>query len=122
MMRDYDGSGGAFGETSVSATSADTAKLTVYAAVRAADSALTILVVNSTSTAYTSVVSLANVTDTQPVPTYRYDVTNPAGIVAEPSVPAGQSLTVTFAPQSLTMLVVPSGSTPLERKAASVPR
>jgi hypothetical protein len=116
MMRDYDGNGGSFGDTSISAASADTTKLTVYAAQRSTDNAVTIMVVNSTSTNYTSAVSLAGITDTQPVSVYTYTSSNPAAIVHATSLPAGSSVTATFAAQSITMLVVPSGSTPLSSK------
>ena len=54
IYRNYDGTGSAFGDTSVTATSADTTRLTIYAAQRTADSALTILVVNSATTTQTS--------------------------------------------------------------------
>jgi hypothetical protein len=113
MMRDYDGNGSAFGETSLSATSADTTKLTVYAAERSTDTAVTIMVVNSTTTAYTSALSVAGITDTKPVSVYAYGSTNAAAIVHGPSLPAGSTQTATFPAQSITMLVVPSGSTPL---------
>jgi len=113
MMRDYDGSGSAFGDTSVSATTADASKLTVYAAQRSADSALTILVVNSSSTAYTSAVTLAGIADTQAVSTYVYSAAKPSTIVHGTSIAHGATIADTFPAQSLTMLVVPSGSTPL---------
>jgi hypothetical protein len=113
MMRDYDGNGSAFGDTSVSATSAGTAELTIYAAQRSTDNAVTIMVVNSSTKAYTSVVSIAGIVDTQAVSVYTYGSTNAAAIVHEPSLPAGATLTATFPAQSITMLVVPSGSTPL---------
>jgi len=113
IMRDYDASGSAFGDTSVSATSANPTELTVYAAQRSTDNALTIMVVNSTTTAYTSALSLAGITDTQPVSVYTYASTSPAAIVHGPSLAAGSTLTAKFPAQSITMLVVPSGSTPL---------
>jgi hypothetical protein len=113
IMRDYDGNGGAFGDTSVSATSADATKLTVYAAQRTADSALTIMVVNSSSTAYTSAVTLANFSDTQAVKVYEYTSANQAAIVPATALSAGSTLVETFPANSITMLVVPSGATPL---------
>jgi hypothetical protein len=114
MMRNYDGNGGAFGETSVSGASSNTAQLTAYTAQRASDGALTIMVVNSTRAAYTSPVTLANFTDSQAVSVYRYAASNQTAIVAQPSLPAGSTLVATFPPQSITMLVVPSGATPLD--------
>jgi Glycoside hydrolase family 44 len=115
MMRDYDGRGSRFGETSVSATSADTTKLTVYAAERTSDGALTILVVNSTSSPYTSAIGLANFTDTQAVSVYRYDATSAGAIVRGSGLSGGSRPVATFDPQSITLLVVPSGATSLER-------
>jgi hypothetical protein len=113
LMRNYDGSGGAFGNTSVSATSANTGELTAYAAVRSTDGALTIMVVNSSSTAYTSPVTLANFTDSQRVLVYQYTSANQAAIVPGTSLSGGSTLVETFPAQSITMLVVPSGTTPL---------
>jgi O-glycosyl hydrolase len=113
MMRDYDGNGSAFGDTSISANSANTAELTVYAAQRSTDNAVTILVVNSSTTAYTSALSIAGIVDTQPVSVYTYASTNSTAIVHEPSLPGGATVTASLPAQSITMLVVPSGSTPL---------
>jgi hypothetical protein len=47
MYRNYDGLGGRFGQTSVSATSQDQSKVAVYAAQRS-DGALTLIVINKT--------------------------------------------------------------------------
>ena len=111
MFRNYDGAGNGFGETSVSALTADATKLTVYAAQRNADNAVTIVVVNSTATAWTSALSLANVSLQQPARTYQYTSANPAAIVTGPTVaPSGSTLTVTFPANSITMIVQPSGS------------
>jgi len=110
MFRNYDGAGHGFGETSVSALTADATKLTVYAAQRNADNAVTIVVVNPTATAWTSAVSLANVSLQQPARTYQYASANPAAIVTGPTVvPSGSTLVVTFPANSITMIVQPSG-------------
>ena len=74
------------------------------------------MVVNSTSTSYTSAVSLAGINDTQPVSVYTYTSANPGAIVHGASLRGGSSVTATFPAQSITMLVVPSGSTPLNSK------
>ncbi|MFC4145906.1 glycoside hydrolase family 44 protein [Micromonospora mangrovi] len=58
IYRNYDGAGGAFGETSVRATSADQEKLAVYAAERGSDKALTLVVVNKSGADLTSPVAL----------------------------------------------------------------
>jgi hypothetical protein len=44
MYRNYNSMGGAFGETSIQASSADQEKLAIYGAQRASDSALTLMV------------------------------------------------------------------------------
>jgi hypothetical protein len=48
IYRNYDDAGGAFGDESVAATSADQGKLAVYAARREADRVLTVVVINKT--------------------------------------------------------------------------
>jgi hypothetical protein len=111
MFRNYDGKGDGFGETSISATTADATKLTVYAAQRGADNAVTIIVVNSSSTAWTSAVSIANLSLQQKAVTYQYTSANPSAIVAGPAItPNGSTLVVTFPANSITMIVQPSGS------------
>ncbi len=113
MFRDYDGKGSGFGDTSVSATSADTTRLTVYAAQRTSDSALTILVVNSASSTQTSTLTLSNITVKQNALVYQYTASNPTTIVSLPPIAASATPTISFPAQSLTMIVVPSGTTPL---------
>ena len=54
MYRNYDGQGGAFGETSLQAASADQGKLAIYAAQRTSVDALTLMVINKTAQAFTS--------------------------------------------------------------------
>ncbi len=119
MYRNYDGAASAFGDTSVSATSADTTRLTIYAAQRSADSALTILVVNRASTTQTSTLLLSNISVKQAVPVYQYTSGNAGAILRLPPLAASASLTVAFPAQSLTMIVVPSGTTPLVRGTRS---
>ncbi|MEU3456444.1 glycoside hydrolase family 44 protein [Micromonospora sp. NPDC006766] len=107
IYRNYDGAGGAFGETSVRATSADQGKLAVYAAERASDKALTLVVVNKSGDDLTTPVSLAGVSATT-AQVYRYSEANLAGIVraADQAVtPSG--FTATFPANSITHLVLP---------------
>ena len=118
MYRNYDGDGSAFGDTSVAATSADTTRLTIYGAQRTADSALTILVVNSASTTQTSTLTLSGITVQQPVLVYQYTSANASKIVQLSPLAPAAALTVAFPAQSLTLLVVPSGTTPLAHARA----
>ena len=59
MYRNYDGAGSGFGDVSTEAVSADQDTLSVYAAQRSSDGALTVMVINKTSGALTSTVSLS---------------------------------------------------------------
>ena len=62
MYRNYDGSRSGFGDTSVRATVANPDNVAAFAAERGADGALTIMVINKTTTARSCAVSLANFT------------------------------------------------------------
>ena len=106
MYRDYDGHGGAFGEVSVAASTADPASLTIYAARRFGDGAVTVLVVNQTANDLTTTLSLVHARVTHPIRTYVYAPANPAGIVAGPVLAPSNSPSVTFPAGALTLLVV----------------
>ncbi len=80
-FRNYDGAGSTFGETSVSATSTDQEKLTIYGAQRSADRALTLVVINKSSAAITSTVTLAGFTPAAAASVYRYSAGSPEEIV-----------------------------------------
>src|SRR6202000_1030668 len=60
MFRNYDGNGGQFGDTSFSGVSSDPGSLSIYAAQRSSDHAVTIMVINKTTSAATSAISLAS--------------------------------------------------------------
>lgn len=115
MFRNYDGAGGAFGDVAVTANSADQGVVSVYAAQRTADGALTILAINKTAQPQTSTLSLAGFSAAGAARVYRYAATNLAAIerLADLSIPAGAT-SVTLAPQSITLLVLPgtAGATP----------
>lgn len=111
MYRNYDGSGAGFGETGVAATSADQAALAVYAAERAADGALTILAINKTAQPQTSTLTVAGFSPGGAARVYRYAPTNLAAIerLADVTLSAGGT-SLTFAPQSITLLVAPAAT------------
>src|SRR3954462_10191516 len=58
LFRNYDGGHSKFGETAVASESAEQAKLSLYAAQRSSDSALTIVAINKTADDLTSSVAL----------------------------------------------------------------
>jgi len=112
IYRNYDGAHSQFGDTAVSAASADQSTLAVYAAQRTGDSALTLIVINKTSSGLTSDLSLAGFTPSGDAQVYQYNGNNLGAIqhLADQAVTAG-GFTGTFPPNSITLLVIP-GSVP----------
>ncbi|HKW98104.1 MAG TPA: glycoside hydrolase family 44 protein [Bryobacteraceae bacterium] len=108
MYRNYDGIGGAFGETSVQASSADQSKLAVYAAKRS-DSALTLMAINKTAGDLTTQIALANFQPTSAAQVWNYSKANLAAIVRQPDLPVSPSgFNTTFPANSITLLVLPA--------------
>ena len=108
MYLNYDGSHSQFGDTGVSAASADQAKLAVYAAQRSSDSALTLMIINKTANALTSTLSLAGFTPTGDGQVYRYSSANLNAIqhlATQPVTSTGFS--ATFPANSITLVVIP---------------
>jgi hypothetical protein len=111
MYRNYDGNGGAFGDTGVTANSADQATLAIYAAERASDGVLTIMAINKTATPQTSALQLAGFTPGGAARVYRYGAANAAAIerLADISIPPAGT-TITFAANAITLLVLPGNA------------
>ena len=106
MFRDYDGTGGLFGDMSVSATTANTAALTVYAAQRTADGAKTIVVINKSSGALTSALTLKNDVPVGNAHVYQYSEASPGAIVHLPDQPFQTPyLVLTYPADSITTIV-----------------
>jgi len=110
MFRDYDGHHGQFGNIWVSSTSAEQGRLAVYGAERSSDGAYTILVVNKTSEALTSPLSLNGVTPAGPAQVWQWtggSITRKADQTLSAS-----GFTATYPAESLTLFVIPTaGST-----------
>ena len=109
IYRNYDGSGGRFGDTSVTASSDDQGRLAVYAARRTSDGSLTLVVINKTNAALRSTVSLAGTTPSGPAKVYTYTGSNLHAIVHG----ANQTVTAsgfqrTFPASSITLLAIPT--------------
>src|ERR1700678_3273032 len=81
MFRNYDGSGHQFGDTSISAVSSDQGTLSMYAAQRSSDNAVTVLVINKTTTAISGTITLANLTLPTSAQAYTYSGANLTSIV-----------------------------------------
>jgi hypothetical protein len=86
MYRNYDGAGAAFGDTRVRALSDDQNALSVYAAQRTRDNALTIIVVNKSGAPISSAVNIAGTSASGPARTFRYSAANTGAIVAGPAI------------------------------------
>jgi hypothetical protein len=122
MFRNYDGAGGEFGDVELQARSADQERLAIYAAQRSGDGALTTMVINKTNQSLTDDVALANLATGARAEAYRYSSANLNAIerLADLPVVAGD-ISATFAPNSITLLVVASDVTPIPPAATSTP-
>jgi hypothetical protein len=107
MFRNYDGQGSQFGDTSISAASTDQGQLSIYAAQRSADNAVTILVINKTTGALSSAITLSNLALPATAQVYSYSQASLTSI-AHPSDAAisSGSLGYTFPGYSAVIFVV----------------
>ena len=107
IYRNYDGQGRGFGDTSVQATSADANKLSIFAASRSTDGALTAVVINKSSGAITGSLTVANAALTGSGEWRRYSAANLANITApEPFTLVNGQTQLEFPAQSITLLVM----------------
>ena len=108
IFLNYDGNGSQFGGASVSATTSDPDTLSIFAAQRM-DSALTVLVLNKTTSAIGDTIGLANFTPAGTAQVWQYNSANLTAIVRQTSDinVSGNSLTATFPAYSMTLFVIP---------------
>jgi Glycoside hydrolase family 44/Bacterial Ig-like domain (group 3) len=113
MFRNYDGNGSQFGDTSISAVSSDQGSLSIYAAQRSSDNAVTILVINKTTGALSSSIALSNLTLPAAAQVYTYTSASLTSI-AHPSDAAITSgiLSYTFPGYSAVIFVVQPAAVP----------
>lgn len=108
MYRNYDGAGGRFGDVSVSASSSDQGQLSVFAAQRSSDKALTLMVVNKTGEDLTSALSVAGFNRNGTAQRYTYGPADLTSIVRGDDVTAKRgTIEATYPANSLTLLVLP---------------
>jgi len=106
IFRNYDDAGSGFGDVSVSARSEDQSKLSVYAAERSSDHALTVLVVNKSFGDLSSTIALSGFRGASTAAAYRFSA-DTSGIARLPDQPVGdRSLSATFPASSLTLFVL----------------
>ena len=113
MYRNYDGAHGKFGDVSVSAASSDQSRLSIYAAQRSSDNAVTLMIINKAiTTTITGTISLANFTLPATAQIYRYSAANLNTIVHLPDqAVAGEGFTAAFPANSITLVVL-AGAAP----------
>jgi uncharacterized protein (TIGR03437 family) len=110
MFLNYDGAGNQFGNTSVSATSSNPDVLSIFAAQRT-DSALTVLVLNKTTSAITDSITLTNFNPSQTAQVWQYSTANSHAIVRQSDAPlSGTTLSATFPAYSMTLFVIPQSA------------
>lgn len=107
IYRNYDGNRSAFGETSVKAAAPNPDNVSAFAALRAADGALTVIVINKYLTGSTPLtVSLANFSGNGAARVYQLTSANSIARLSDLSYTAG-TLTATLPLQSITLFVLP---------------
>jgi hypothetical protein len=120
LFRNYDGAGSRFGSTGISAVSSNPGNLSVYAAVRATDGALTIVVINKTTAAIETSLSLADFTPAATADVYSYSNANLTQITAQAATPVvANSISYTFPSYSATVFVVEAQAAPAKGALAS---
>ena len=112
MYRNYDGNGGGFGDTSVSATGPNPDNVAVFAAERSSDDALTIMVINKVLSGTTpATINLGGgFTPSGAVQVWQLRSTNVIARLADATVAAGK-VQMTLPAQSITLLVLPNKPT-----------
>jgi len=111
IYRNYDGKLSTFGDTSVSASVANPDTLSSFAAVRSSDGALTVMVINKQQGSTPVTVSLANFGTTGTAQAWQIASATQTAITSLGSVPvASNAISITVPSQSITLLVIPSGS------------
>lgn len=111
IYRNYDGSKSAFGDVSVSASGPNPDNVAVFAAKRTSDGALTVMVINKYLANNTPVtINLANYSPSSTAE--RWQLASNAITRATDVTINGSQLSASLPPQSVTLFVLKSGSTP----------
>lgn len=106
MYRNYDGSKSTFGETSVRAQVPNPDELSAFAALRAGDGALTLMVINKVLSGNTPIqISLANFLAAGTAQVWQLTSANTINRLADLTL-SGDNLSATVPPQSITLFVI----------------
>ena len=108
IYRNYDGKNSGFGETSVQATVPNPDSLSAFAALRASDGALTVMVINKTPDSPAPVsLSLANFAPKGGIQVWQLTAANTIARQADVA-PSGNTVRLTLPAQSVTLLILPA--------------
>jgi hypothetical protein len=112
LFRNFDGKGSQFGPTSVTALSTNPGNLSIYASEHTSNGALTLVVINKTTAAIATTVSLANYTPAGAAEVYSYSNAHLKEITAAGSTPiVAGAISYTFPSYSATVFVVDGSQT-----------
>ncbi len=107
MYRNYDGQHRMFGELSVSAASTDQDQLSIYAARRGFDNALTLMIINKSTGVITAPLSLSNYDPQLSAQVYRYSGSNLNLIAQLPDIGVSTTgFTATYPASSITLIAM----------------
>ena len=108
MYRNYDGLGGKFGDTSISAQSTLQGQLAVYAAENSSNGALTIMVINKTGGSLVAPLTISNFTPSGAMQTWRYSSAQLTQIVrlADQAI-TGNKINSAYPANSISLYVIP---------------
>ncbi len=111
IYRNYDGRNSAFGDTSVSATTANPDLLSAFASVRSSDGALTVVVINKQQGSTPVKVNLANFAATGTAQAWQINSASQTSITRLTDVTvASNAITATVPSQSITLYVIPASA------------
>lgn len=116
IYRNYDGVNSTFGDMALASSSAAQGQLSVYGALRTADSMVTVVVINKTYGDLVSTLSLAHLTPKGPACVFVYSNANLNAIVSQGALTVTppetgsttSAINTTFPAQSITLLVIPT--------------
>jgi fibronectin type 3 domain-containing protein len=112
IYRNYDGNNSGFGETSVEANVANPDNVSAFASVRESDGALTVMVINKQQGSTPVTLSLANFSTAKTAQAWQINSASQTSInrLTDVNV-ANNSVSLTVPSQSITLFVIPAGST-----------
>lgn len=115
IYRNYDGNRSTFGETSVLASVDNPDNLSAFAAVRAADGALTVMVINKQQGATPVSVKLANFTADAKAQAWQVNSVSQTAITRlSDATVTNNTLSTTVPSQSITLFVLPAGTATIQ--------